>query len=230
MTHASRGVFFILALLRYPLSMPSLALIPGFATDTHFSGFRGPWGPDGGFRAFRSLVENGDATVFRWGLRKHATFFDSFSPWFAWRLYREERQLTEQAETLRRLSAWLEHEQPHTIVCHSLGCRLFVRALKMHGAPASLRRIVFNQADLSIDELVDATSAAPTLQFVNTYCPWDASLLCSSVLNGGWRVGLRATPIPSIQNRFFPLWRFPNLHMSAIRDEAFKDLSINETP
>ncbi|MCR4256642.1 MAG: hypothetical protein NUW08_02975, partial [Candidatus Uhrbacteria bacterium] len=61
----------------------------------------------------------------------------------------------------------------------------------------------------------------------NTYCPWDPSLWCSMLIGSSLKAGLVGLRHPLVDNRLFPLFRSMNLHMSALRDEGFRDLACS---
>ena len=70
------------------------------------------------------------------------------------------------------------------------------------------------QSDLPIN-----TSFHTSVPIHHLYCPWDPTLILSSVTNKSLRAGLLASKNSNVQNILFPLVRISNLHTSSIRDK-----------
>lgn len=206
--------------------MSRIVLIHGFATGIQYSVFRSARGTDAGFSAFAPDVARGEAKAFRWDIKEKASFFQSINPLYAWDIYRRELAIAQEIETRQSLSEFLLQEEPEVIVCHSMGTLLFFGYLENHKLPASVRRVIFNQADIHASDItlpldIEERIRAGELLFLNTYCPWDPSLLCSRILNGS-RAGLAGMRHSLVRNHFIPLVKPINLHMSAIRSGSFR--------
>lgn len=206
--------------------MSRIALIHGFATGIHFSFLRPAYGSDAGFTAFQIEVKRGEAKVFRWDIKERASFFQSLNPFYIWNVYRRERSIVKKTTTHAALQHFLESESPEILVCHSMGVFLFFEYLRHGELPASVRRVVFSQADLSSKQvrfspLMEERIRSGELQITNAYCPWDPTLWFSRVLNGQ-RAGLTGMRHPLVHERFFPLIKPVNLHTSAIRSSRFR--------
>ncbi len=212
--------------------MSRIVLIHGFATGITYSVFRRAHGADAGFSAFRGDVETGDAKAFRWDVQDEASFFQSLNPFYSWNIYRRERVIAKHPETLKRLHTFLSAEQPEIILCHSMGSFLFSEYLKTEVLPVSVKRIVFNQADLptnGIDVSADVLTRVGSDKFsiINSHCFWDPTLWLAVALSGSLKAGLLGMSSTLIQNTFWPLWRPINLHTSAIRSKRFRDFVLD---
>lgn len=209
--------------------MSRIVLIHGFATGIDYSVFRPAYGEDAGFLAFRSDIESGNAKAFRWDLKESASFFQSLNPFYTWSIYRREKRVASDVETYHRLHDFLTREQPEILICHSMGCFLFLEYLKHEKLPTSVRRVVLNQADIpagsmTLPHAIKDRVQTGTLHFINTFCFWDPTLWLSAIMSVSIKAGLIGLKNPFVQNRLFPLYRPWNLHMSALRDARFRDL------
>ncbi|MCC6563649.1 hypothetical protein IT087_02045 [Candidatus Uhrbacteria bacterium] len=212
--------------------MSRIVLIHGFATGIGFSIFRPAYGADAGFSAFKSDIVSGVAKAFRWDIKGQASFFQSLNPFYTWDIYRRERKIAEDPETYRKLAEFLSHEQPETIICHSMGCFLFLEYLKHQSLPASVRNVVFNQADLpssgvSLPSEIEERIRSRRLTITNTYCVWDVTLWCAVLIGSSLRAGLVGLRNPFVRNAFFPLVRPINLHTAAIRSPRFRAFQMD---
>lgn len=210
--------------------MSRIVLIHGFATGIGYSVFRPARGEDAGFSAFRSDIESGDAKAFRWDIKENASFFQSLNPFYTWDVYRREKKTARDPETFQHLVDFFSRGQPKTIICHSMGCSLLVEYLKHKKLPMSVRHVIFNQADVpasgtTFPAEIELRIRQKNLFITNTYCPWDPSLWCSMLIGGSLKAGLVGFRHPLVKNHMFPLFRSLNLHMSALRDEGFRDLA-----
>lgn len=209
-------------------AMSRIVLIHGFATGIRYSVFRPAHGADAGFSAFRSDIESGEVVAFRWDIKEEASFFQTLNPFYSWGVYRQERAIAEDVNTYRRLGEFLSREQPEIIVCHSMGCFLFFEYLKRERLPASVKHIVFNQADLPCFGLEFSSDVVKRvhsgdLLITNMFCFWDPTLWCAVLLKRSLLAGLIGLRSPLIQNKFFPLLKPINLHTAAIRSKRFRD-------
>lgn len=206
-----------------------VALVHGFATDAAFSIFRPALGADAGFESFCTEVENGEVAVFRWGIERELTLLQMIGLLPVLRLYRDEERRAADIEWQEKLFAFIENNQIEIIVCHSLGSRFLLDMLNRFGAPSTVKRILFVQADIAhshliTNEIVIARMREGALRLINAYCPWDQSLIASMILTGRSRYGLSKVDHPHIENVFLPLKTLPNLHTCSIRSERLKEL------
>lgn len=206
-----------------------IALVHGFATDAVFSVFRPALGADAGFGAFSNEVKRGDIKVFRWGIARHFTFLQILGILPVLRLYRDEERRAADIEWQKKLFQFLDDGNVETVICHSLGCRFLFDTLNRFGAPASLKKIIFVQADIAqsqviTEESVIARMRAGSLTVLNVYCAWDQSLFASVLLTGRWRYGMSKARHPYVKNVFMALKTLPNLHTCSIRSERLKSL------
>ncbi len=210
--------------------MSRIVLIHGFATGVRYSVFRDAHGADAGFKAFRELVEQGDATAFRWDIQETASFWQTINPLYILGVYRRERALASHPETHEALARFFADESPEIVICHSLGACLLLEHIRRHGLPDSVRRIVFTQADahpreFAFCEALEERLRNGSLTMINAHCPWDPSLWCSLVLNGA-RAGLAGARHPLVRDVFWPLVKPINLHTSAIRSPGFPKVCV----
>lgn len=207
--------------------MSRIILIHGFATGIGYSFFRPAYGKDAGFSSFRQDIESGNAKTFRWDLKENASFFQSLNPFYTWRIYRREKKIAHDPDTYRRMAKLLLREQPEIILCHSMGCFLFLEYLKHQKLPASVRHVIFNQADIPASGTrfpaeIEAGIHKKSLLITNTYCPWDPTLWCSAFMTKSIKAGLVGLKHPFIQSCLFPLLKPINLHTAAIRSSRFR--------
>lgn len=199
--------------------MSKFVLIHGFAIGLTTPIFRPPFGPSAGFYAFDKTVESGEAVVFPWGIERQVNLFQILNPFFLANHYEDEKFLAQARETRERLRAFLEREQPEIIVCHSMGCFLLNKYLENFTLPKSVRAIVFSQSDDIISPPPLTPSTPSSLSTHNLYCPWDPTLLISSIYNKKWRAGLRPARQKGVWDIFFPLVLPFNFHTSGLRDK-----------
>jgi pimeloyl-ACP methyl ester carboxylesterase len=195
--------------------MPDIVLIHGFATGLNVSVIRRAKGTDAGFRGFRKLIGRGIAKAFRWDVPEHISFPKAFSPSTYLGVYRREMNAAQDKKTHPALETFLHDEQPRVIVCHSMGCSLLLSYLVQRPLPASVRHIVFVQADVSVSTSLPKPHG---VIWHNLYCPWDPTLLLSAILHHDIRAGLARIKSQNTQNRFTPLFGW-NPHTSSIRSQ-----------
>lgn len=210
--------------------MADIALIHGFATGLDVSVFRARKGADAGFGGFRRAVEEGRARAFRWDVAEHISFWKALSPFTYLNVYRRE-QAQIYSETMHEaLATFLQRERPHVIVCHSMGCALLLSFLARHTLPTSVRHVVFVQADIPRDTVIPSSAA---VTWHNLYCPWDPTLLASSLLHRTTRSGLVGLRDTCVENRLTPLHRGINLHTASINDPSVAEwidrLAVDKT-
>jgi len=195
--------------------MSDITLIHGFATGLNVSIFRTARGPEAGFYGFRNLIERGIAKPFRWDERENVSFWKSLLPMTYITVYEREREKVRSETTLTALDTFLRDEQPRVVVCHSMGCALFLSFLTRNELPASVRHVVFIQADVPRDAALPASANAA---WHNLYCPWDPTLFASALYHRTWRAGLTGLRDARATNRLTPLFGGWNLHTVSISD------------
>ncbi|MFO0765028.1 MAG: hypothetical protein U0487_03215 [Patescibacteria group bacterium] len=214
-----------------PSTKPRTALLHGFAIDAEFSRFRPALGADAGFEAFRDEVAKGEVSVFRWGIPKRFALWQIVSLGSILNLYRAEERRAADPEWQQKLFRFLEDGQIETVVCHSLGCRFLLDTINRFGAPASLKKIVFVQADIAQNQAVTDQNTINrlhdgSLKLVNVYCAWDKNLIASSILTGRMRYGMAKVIRPNVENVFMPLKTLPNLHTCSIKSKELHEFIL----
>ncbi len=200
--------------------MPDLLLIPGFATDLRIPFLRRTRPVDGGFSAFRREVGQGRADVFRWGIAESVPLSRAFSLRPYLQLYQRERARADMPDVAERLWQKMEQMKPATVFCHSMGARVLLNAARRYGLPPSVKRIVFVQADMPMDEPKPKAFAACRVQ--NLFCPWDPLLAVSALAHHVWRAGQRGWDVEGVENLPFALLRPFNLHTASIRSPRLR--------
>ncbi len=195
--------------------MSTFALVHGYATGLRVPRLRQPLGANAGFSAFNTELAAGDASIFRWDISETVDLPDAVRVKPFVTLYERERLRVSDEATHKRLAFYLAAEQPEVVVAHSLGCALVWEHLRRHPLPASVKRIVFSQADVPP---VPDLPVLPSAEILNLYCPWDPALLVSVAYHRTGRAGLTGLRVSGVKNAFFPLWKPWNLHTSGIRD------------
>ena len=150
----------------------------------------------------------------------------SANPFQYLKLYRDEEILSESSETQSTLLDFINAENPSTIICHSLGCRLLIGMINAHGIPESITKIVLLQGDVpSSASITNSTIlnllANKTLTIENYPCRWDQSILASAMLHCANRIGFMGWKQIGVVNVFYPLLKPMNLHTSPLRDREF---------
>lgn len=206
--------------------MTKAILVHGYAVGIKASIFRQPLGEHAGFSVLNSEVESGDVKAFRWCKNLSLSMIQSANPFQYLKLYRDEEALAESSATQSALFDFLISENPSTIICHSLGCRLLIGMLNAHGIPQSITKIVLLQGDAPTTSSITNVAildrlANKTLTIENHYCWWDQSLLASSMLHRTNRIGLLGWKQSGVKNTFYPLLKLLNLHTSPLRDREF---------
>jgi hypothetical protein len=198
--------------------MSRIVLLHGFAVHLSSPVIRPPFGPSASMSAFDNLVSTGEAKVFPWGIERNVSLIKLLHPSTIQNLYKEELNLIHSKKLQTDLKLFLEQEQPETIVCHSMGCELLQRHLNTFTLPASVKSIVTIQSDLPV-----GTSFHTSVPIHHLYCPWDPTLILSSIVNNSLRAGLLSSKYSNGRNMLFPLVRLSNLHTSSIRDKKMID-------
>lgn len=194
--------------------MSRIVLLHGFAVHLTAPVVRPPFGPSASLSAFDDLVTTGEARVFPWGIKREVSPIELLNPRRVQKLYQDELTLVHSNALQIELDQFLRKEKPTTIVCHSMGCILLQSHIQNFPLPSSVKSIVLIQSDLS-----ESTKLHTTIPVHHLYCPWDPTLILSSITNKSLRAGLLASKHPNANNVLFPLVRLSNLHTSSIRDK-----------
>lgn len=205
--------------------MSRIVLLHGFAVHLTAPVVRPPFGPSASLEAFDELVASGEAKVFPWGIKRHVNPIELLNPTLILNLYRDELALAHSENLQNELKTFLEQEKPTTIVCHSMGCLLLQQQLETFELPSSVKSIVLIQSDLP-----ESISLRTTVPVHHLYCPWDPTLILSSLTNKSLRAGLLESKQPNVNNILFPLIRISNLHTSSIRDKKLLSFINTITP
>lgn len=160
---------------------------------------------------------------FDWSIRTKLNWWAALNPCTQFQVYLKYRQAVEDEQVLKKLNSMLKAEQPTTLVCHSLGCQLLLNYLKFFQLPASVNRVIFLQADIPHDQKIDLPKE---VTLTNVYCPWDFSLLVSSLYHFKLRAGIfglntlktEKGKSSNHQNVFFPALIWGNPHTAVLRD------------
>lgn len=199
-------------------NMGKTLLIHGYATDLTAWKFRRAFGEHAGFAAFDEAIASAEATVFRWGIERELSFWQSLNPFSYLQLYRDEEKLAESAALQQGLINYIQEHNIERIICHSMGCRLLLATMNAFDLPGSISEIIFLQADFPSRTRIDHFDTANDINIKNYYCFWDQSLLASSILHGNLRAGLIGWKQSRVRNRFYALLKPINLHTSPQRD------------
>jgi hypothetical protein len=201
--------------------MARIVLIHGYAQGLT-NGFR-PIPEAGGMRAFTALLETGEAALFEWYNLYNHDWRQTFSYQENTSVYFDERKKARNPQTLRQLHEFLMEHEPEVIVCFSMGSYLLLNYIKRYSLPECVTNISFVQADVPIDFKITDHEVLGRLKgghlvWQNFWCFWDPALSFSKYLHGKKRAGTGKVKNPLIKNRFFPLYRNVNLHLSSIYD------------
>lgn len=177
----------------------------------------------GDFQMFDYLVESGEAALFEWYNLYNYNFQQSFSYEANTLVYFEEQKKAQDPETFLRLHHFLMKHEPEVIIAFSMGTFLFNNYLQKYSLPECINNIAFVQADLPIDFEVKDRKITQRLRgghlvWQNFWCFWDPALSVSTILNRKRRLGLGKSKNPYIKDRFFPLYKNFNLHVSSLYD------------
>lgn len=206
--------------------MTKAILIHGYAVGLRASIFRKPLGEHAGFSALSEEIERGEVKAFRWCKDVSLSMIQSANPLQYFQLYFDEERLAESSITQSTLFDFLDRSGATTVICHSLGCRLFIGMMNTHGIPESITKIILLQGDVPTsasitNPMILDRITNKTLTIENYFCPWDQSLLASSILHRTNRIGLMGWKHAGVKNIFYPLLKPTNLHTSPLRDRKF---------
>ncbi|MCR4263118.1 MAG: alpha/beta hydrolase [Candidatus Roizmanbacteria bacterium] len=184
---------------------------------------------DAGFSIFNDLIRKKSADVFYWDIEKKFSIFQLINPLVSLMLYKDERNTASSTQLLERLHQALKESTPETIVCHSMGCFLFLNYLSKHPLPETVRKLLFVQGDVSLELLHKHPPFKKLLRnksvtLINIYCPWDFTLWWSHIINRYSPIGLHKIPEPAVKNVLIPVSLF-DTHTYTIRQNK-KILSL----
>lgn len=206
-----------------------ILLIPGYGVEVVCDRLNYDLTETKGFDGFDSLLANGEAKVFTWGVNRHYSLSQFVSPLVQWQLFAEEKNLAANTETLSNLQNTLEEGSFSTIVCHSLGALVLVKYLQERNLTRSVKKVVFVQACVDNYEFLESrmwrqVKVLKSFTFVNYWCWWDQALISYSILAKKSVIGL--TPDKKLQkySQFLPLTKLWNLHTSSIRNKQTVDI------
>lgn len=210
-----------------------IALIHGYAVDMEIGIFRRRLGRDAGFGAFRRLLDNGDAVLFRWAEHIRFSSIHYINPFAHLHVYTAEKNKAVSEKLFAEFSAFLEREMPDTLVCHSMGSYLLINYINKYGLPDFIRKVVFVQGDIPAGMGISHTGIIKRLEnkelvIYNYHCWWDITLVASMILNGYVPLGLTRSRLKQVHNRFFPLYRTINLHQSSMNDDKLIELIMKD--
>lgn len=194
--------------------MSRIVLLHGFAVHLTAPVVRPPFGPSASLSAFNDLVATSEAKVFPWGIKREVSPIALLNPRLIRKLYQDELTLVHSNALQTELDQFLKQEKPSTIVCHSMGCILLQSHIQNFPLPSYVKSIVLIQSDLP-----ESVPLHTNIPVHHLYCPWDPTLILSSITNKSLRAGLLSSTHPNTTNILFPLVRLPNLHTSSIRDK-----------
>lgn len=179
-----------------------------------------------GFAGFYELLLKKSVAIFSWYQEENHSPLYFFNPSNHYQVYKKEKSAAISEAVFKNLGAYLEKEQPTTLVCHSLGALLLLSYITNHSLPTSVKKVVLVQGDVSND-LVQVTSAkslnklTSEVNVINIYCPWDPALITSKVLHHYTPAGLTPINHPQIKNKLIPLFGHWNLHTATIMQKQF---------
>lgn len=208
--------------------MSRIVLIHGFANGLETLLHPAP--EMGELFAFQDQISTKEAALFKWFNLYKFDLKDSFSINSHKIIYQEEKKKARSKETLLSLHKFLMQHEPEVIVAFSMGCYLFSNYINKYSLPDCIKKISFIQADLAIDFKIKDHEVNKKLRnkyliWQNYWCFWDPTLSISSVLNKKKRLGLGKAINPLIENKFYPLYKNPNLHISSAGDpEIVKEI------
>lgn len=179
-----------------------------------------------GFAGFYDLLLRKKVAVFAWHQEENHSPLYFFNPRNHYQVYQKEKSAATSGTVFKSLEAFLQKEQPVTLVCHSLGALLLLTYINHHKLPDSVKKVVLVQADVPADlslvtrekSLRELTAAREVL---NVYCPWDPALITSKVLHKYNPAGLTKISTPQIKNKMIPLFGHWNLHTATIMQKQF---------
>jgi hypothetical protein len=170
-------------------------LIHGYGTNIS-SPFIKPEKYDKGFRNFKDDIDAENAIVFDWSQPFHLKNFAGFNPFKYLEIYKNYRSRLLNSDLYDSLHKYIQKNKPNTIICHSLGCELFLKYLEKYNLPSNVQKIIFIQGDIKSS----TTFPVGKVEFTNIYNPLDIMLWLSTFLNRSMRAGLIGFRVPDIKN------------------------------
>lgn len=201
-------------------------LIHGYACDID-SLFHRPKDEAAGFDVFKEELVSQQSTVFRWGFCRKYTFWESFLPTEYLHHYNLERKLAADPSTLSRLHEELFRTQPSIIVCHSMGCYVFIQYLQQYQLPKSVKKVMLLQGDVTPKEVIDSGMLALPIQFFNIFRTFDFTLWMSRLYHLAPRIGLAPIEDARVKNIHFSSFKHFNLHTALLSDRKLKKLILS---
>ncbi len=179
---------------------------------------------DGGFSIFSAHIKDRKAEVFFWDIEKKYSFLQSINPFENFNLYKSEKQKASSPELLSTLHQTFNKNMPDTVICHSLGCYLFLQYINKYSLPNTVKKIIFIQGDISSKSVINNHALQMLIKkrpviVINTYCPWDYNLWGSAILNQYLPIGLGRVLLQGINNKLLPVGIL-NAHTNGIRKSS----------
>lgn len=208
--------------------MLKILLIHGYGIGIRSSIFKPAEGEDAGFGAFKELIKEGIAKVFRWDIQSNFGLPQVVNVKNYLAIYKKERDLAISLSLQDRLFEVIQSYKPTVIICHSMGCYLFLHFSNQRALPSFVTKIIFVQADLPYDFKILNKDILKRLEigqltFINYYCPWDPTLLADTIMKKSKIAGAVGASVPYVKNEPFPLYRKINLHNCNISNKKFLD-------
>lgn len=189
-------------------------LVHGFGVNLHKKLNRKPIPEGEEFKAFKLLVQTGSAKVFRWGIHKKLNPLQVYSLKAYSKVYKNEKLLAQSENLQLDLFKMVQNnEEVETVICHSLGCSLFMNSINKFGLKNKIKKIVLISADLPrnwqiTNPDIKARIQKNELEITNIFCITDYTLFVSSIYNKYIPAGLFGLNIENIKNK---IWFTNNL-------------------
>lgn len=191
--------------------------IHGYGTNIA-SPFQKPLGKNKNF----TVLTSDECAALDWSLAYTLNFSGALNPFSYLKIYQQECALTNDIKTHQTLASFLNQAQPEMIFAHSLGCQLVCNFLNNNSIPQSIKKVVFLQADISATSQIGWL--LPPLRLVNYFCPWDITLMASSLYYKAPRAGLIGLNTAKVKNVFLPAWKSINPHTSCLQDKQILNI------
>jgi hypothetical protein len=197
-----------------------ILFISGFATELKIPSISRDLSQFRGFNFLKKLPATYEieASFFKWGKACSFSILDTLNPilWLA--LFKDEQKMTNQTKLQESLAKQIIEGGYDKIVCHSLGARLLINTLDSQytrDIDFSNTDVYLIQACLNVDKTLKNSSRK--VEITNIYCPWDPSLISNILASFEVVNGLRKSN--KTKNKFWPLYKTANLHVSSINDQ-----------
>lgn len=181
-----------------------------------------------GFAGFYELLQKRSVAVFAWNQEENHSPLYFFNPSNHYKVYKQEKSAAASDAVFSKLTTFLTAEQPHTLVCHSLGALLLLNYAQHHTLPSCVKKVVLVQADVPADLTTVISKESlhkltAQTEVLNVYCPWDPALITSKILHRYTPAGLTKVSLPNIKNKMIPLFGHWNLHTATIMQKQFAE-------